>query len=73
MFLYMLVFMAYHSSRWIPRTQRLKFQIVNAVFTVLVLVPQLYILASRFSFQHRFFRGERRNLADQQVNCAGSE
>ncbi|XP_041818329.1 uncharacterized protein LOC121624603 isoform X2 [Chelmon rostratus] len=24
MFLYMLIFMAYHSSRWIPRNQRLK-------------------------------------------------
>lgn len=24
MFLYMLIFMAYHSSRWIPRSQRLK-------------------------------------------------
>ncbi|XP_073323968.1 uncharacterized protein [Pagrus major] len=44
MFLYMLVFMAYHSSRWIPRSQRLKFQIVNAVFTLLVLVPQFYVL-----------------------------
>ncbi|XP_069005208.1 uncharacterized protein [Embiotoca jacksoni] len=36
--------MAYHSSRWIPRNQRLKFQIVNAVFTALVLVPQFYVL-----------------------------
>ncbi|XP_070813749.1 uncharacterized protein [Chaetodon trifascialis] len=44
MFLYMLIFMAYHSSRWIPRNQRLKFQIVNAVFTALVLVPQLYVM-----------------------------
>ncbi|XP_008287325.1 uncharacterized protein LOC103362665 isoform X2 [Stegastes partitus] len=44
MFLYMLVFMAYHSSRWIPRNQRLKFQIVNAVFTAAVLVPQLYVM-----------------------------
>ncbi|XP_032370427.1 probable intracellular septation protein A [Etheostoma spectabile] len=44
MFLYMLIFMAYHSSRWIPRNQRLKFQIVNAVFTALVLVPQFYIM-----------------------------
>ncbi|XP_039653912.1 uncharacterized protein LOC120557543 [Perca fluviatilis] len=44
MFLYMLIFMAYHSSRWIPRNQRLKFQIVNAVFTALVLVPQFYVM-----------------------------
>ncbi|XP_034389455.1 uncharacterized protein LOC117731301 isoform X2 [Cyclopterus lumpus] len=44
MFLYMLVFMAYHSCRWIPRNQRLKFQIVNAVFVALVLVPQFYIM-----------------------------
>lgn len=44
MFLYMLVFMAYHSSRWIPRNQRVKFQIVNAVFTAVVLVPQLYVM-----------------------------
>ncbi|XP_034075106.1 uncharacterized protein LOC117548163 [Gymnodraco acuticeps] len=46
MFLYMLIFMAYHSSRWIPRNQRLKFQIVNAVFAALVLVPQFYVMAS---------------------------
>ncbi|XP_023180422.1 uncharacterized protein LOC111605820 isoform X3 [Xiphophorus maculatus] len=44
MFLYMLVFMAYHSSRWIPLNQRLKFQIVNAVFIVVVLAPQLYVM-----------------------------
>ncbi|XP_036955647.1 uncharacterized protein LOC119020451 [Acanthopagrus latus] len=44
MFLYMLIYVAYHSSRWIPRSQRLKFQIVNAVFTVLVLAPQFYVL-----------------------------
>ncbi|KAK5872595.1 hypothetical protein PBY51_013279 [Eleginops maclovinus] len=46
MFLYMLIFMAYHSSRWIPRNQRLKFQIVNAVFAAVVLVPQFYVMAS---------------------------
>ncbi|XP_037346911.2 uncharacterized protein LOC119230053 isoform X1 [Pungitius pungitius] len=44
MFLYMLIFMAYHSSRWIPRKQRVKFQIVNAVFVALVLVPQFYVM-----------------------------
>ncbi|XP_053171061.1 uncharacterized protein LOC128354961 [Scomber japonicus] len=44
MFLYLLIFMAYHSSRWIPRHQRLKFQILNAVFTALVLVPQFYVM-----------------------------
>uniref|UniRef100_UPI0037E76E44 uncharacterized protein n=1 Tax=Semicossyphus pulcher TaxID=241346 RepID=UPI0037E76E44 len=45
MFLYMLIFLAYHGSRWIPRSKRLKFQIVNAVFTALVLVPQFYVMA----------------------------
>ncbi|XP_039971981.1 uncharacterized protein LOC120783225 isoform X2 [Xiphias gladius] len=45
MFLYMLIFMAYHSSRWIPRNKRLKFQIVNAVFVAFVLVPQFYVMA----------------------------
>ncbi|XP_041836764.1 uncharacterized protein LOC121636964 [Melanotaenia boesemani] len=44
MFLYMLIFMAYHSSRWIPRNKRLKFQIVNAVFIIVVLAPQLYVM-----------------------------
>ncbi|XP_033181125.1 probable intracellular septation protein A [Mastacembelus armatus] len=44
MFLYMLIFMAYHSSRWLPRNQRLKFQIVNAVFIAIVLVPQFYVM-----------------------------
>ncbi|XP_070759290.1 uncharacterized protein [Enoplosus armatus] len=55
MFLYLLIFLAYHSSRWIPRNQRLKFQIVNAVFTVLVLVPQFYVMgrpkSSRYCWQ----------------------
>ncbi|XP_040889585.1 uncharacterized protein LOC121179061 [Toxotes jaculatrix] len=45
MFLYMLIFMAYHSSRWIPRNERLKFQIVNAVFVAVVLGSQFYVLA----------------------------
>ncbi|AWP02662.1 Protein LZIC [Scophthalmus maximus] len=44
MFLYMLIFMAYHGSRWIPRNKRLKFQILNAVFIAVVLVPQFYVL-----------------------------
>ncbi|XP_067360351.1 uncharacterized protein [Channa argus] len=45
MFLYMLIFMAYYSSRWLPRNQRLKLcQLVNAVFTAIVLVPQLYVM-----------------------------
>ncbi|XP_054586384.1 uncharacterized protein [Nothobranchius furzeri] len=44
MFLYMLVFMAYYSSRWIPLNQRLKFQVVNAVFIVAVLAPQLFVM-----------------------------
>ncbi|CAJ1050588.1 probable intracellular septation protein A [Xyrichtys novacula] len=46
MFLYMLIYLAYHSSRQIPRSKRLKFQIVNAVVTALVLVPQLYVIRS---------------------------
>ncbi|XP_078803158.1 uncharacterized protein tardbpb [Oryzias latipes] len=45
MFLYLLVYVAYHSSRWLPRTQRFKFQIVNAVFILVVLIPQIYIMA----------------------------
>ncbi|XP_038128889.1 uncharacterized protein LOC119775084 [Cyprinodon tularosa] len=44
MFLYMLIFMAYKSSRWMPLNKRLKFQIVNAVFVVVVLTPQIYIM-----------------------------
>ncbi|XP_068171178.1 uncharacterized protein [Antennarius striatus] len=44
MFLYMLIYLAYHGSRWIPRKQRLKFQIVNAVVITLVLVPQFYVI-----------------------------
>ncbi|XP_040926678.1 uncharacterized protein LOC121202233 [Betta splendens] len=44
MFLYVLVYAAYHSSRWLPRNQRLKFQLVNAVFTAIVLAPQLYVM-----------------------------
>ncbi|XP_054640178.1 uncharacterized protein LOC129186191 [Dunckerocampus dactyliophorus] len=45
MFLYVLVLMAFHSSRWMPRNQRLKFQIINVAFTSLVVVPQLYVIA----------------------------
>ncbi|XP_077459311.1 uncharacterized protein LOC144075794 [Stigmatopora argus] len=44
MFLYLLILLAYQSSRWLPKNRRLKFQIVNAVFAGLVLVPQLYVL-----------------------------
>ncbi|XP_056886155.1 uncharacterized protein LOC130524232 [Takifugu flavidus] len=44
MFFYMLIFLAFHGSRWIPRGQRLRFQIVNAVFTMLLLVPQFYVM-----------------------------
>ncbi|XP_068598172.1 uncharacterized protein [Brachionichthys hirsutus] len=44
MFLYMLVFLAYHSSRWMPRNQRLKFQILNTLVITLVLVPQIYVM-----------------------------
>nr|XP_057945632.1 uncharacterized protein LOC131139738 [Doryrhamphus excisus] len=43
--LYVLVLMAFHSSRWMPRNRRLKFQTVNVVFTALVVVPQLYVIA----------------------------
>ncbi|XP_026205141.1 uncharacterized protein LOC113154915 [Anabas testudineus] len=46
MFLYLLIFTAYHSSRWLPRNQRLKFQLVNAVFTAIVLAPQFYVMGS---------------------------
>ncbi|XP_051933101.1 uncharacterized protein LOC127608186 [Hippocampus zosterae] len=45
MFFYLLILIAYRSSRWIPRNQRLKFQIVNAVFTALVVFPQVYVIA----------------------------
>ncbi|XP_042180164.1 uncharacterized protein LOC121846784 [Oncorhynchus tshawytscha] len=41
---YALVYMAYHTSRWLPRNERLKFQIINAVFVALVLIPQLFVL-----------------------------
>ncbi|XP_035007711.1 uncharacterized protein LOC124851082 isoform X2 [Hippoglossus stenolepis] len=39
------VFMAYHGSRWIPRSKRLRFQLLNAGFTAIVLAPQFYVLA----------------------------
>ncbi|XP_071016597.1 uncharacterized protein [Oncorhynchus clarkii lewisi] len=41
---YALVYMAYHTSRWLPRNEMLKFQIINAVFVALVLIPQLFVL-----------------------------
>ncbi|XP_035243450.1 uncharacterized protein LOC118210984 [Anguilla anguilla] len=41
---YCLVHMAYHLSRWLPKRQRLKFQIITAIFVMLVLPPQLYVL-----------------------------
>ncbi|XP_056156829.1 uncharacterized protein LOC130130990 [Lampris incognitus] len=44
MFHYMLVYVAYYFSRWIPRNQRLKFQLVNVIFMALVLVPQFYVM-----------------------------
>ncbi|CAI5687469.1 uncharacterized protein LOC120440207 isoform X2 [Oreochromis aureus] len=44
MFLYLLVFMAYHSSRWIPKNQRLRFQLLNVLFITIVLVPQFYVM-----------------------------
>ncbi|XP_072308584.1 uncharacterized protein [Eucyclogobius newberryi] len=44
MFLYLLIFMAYFGCRRIPRSQRIKFQLVNVMFTALVLGPQLYVL-----------------------------
>ncbi|XP_059184856.1 uncharacterized protein LOC131968130 [Centropristis striata] len=52
MFLYMFILMAYHSSRWIPRSQRIKFQIVNGVFAAVVLVPQLYVLGRPRSWRY---------------------
>ncbi|XP_034143397.1 uncharacterized protein LOC117592947 [Esox lucius] len=52
---YALVYVAYHTSRWLPRDQRLKYQIINAIFVALVLFPQLYVLtrpkSSRFCHQ----------------------
>ncbi|XP_042078992.1 uncharacterized protein LOC121814898 [Haplochromis burtoni] len=44
MFLYLLVFMAYHSSRWIPKNQRLRFQLLNVLFITIVLAPQFYVM-----------------------------
>ncbi|XP_056112139.1 uncharacterized protein LOC130089080 isoform X2 [Rhinichthys klamathensis goyatoka] len=40
-----LVHAAFQTSRWLPREQRLKFQIVLFVFVVLFLAPQFYILS----------------------------
>ncbi|XP_062314628.1 uncharacterized protein LOC134018581 [Osmerus eperlanus] len=45
MFHYALVYMAYFFSRWLPRNQRSKFQIINVVFVMLVVIPQVYVLA----------------------------
>ncbi|XP_058259429.1 uncharacterized protein LOC131361849 [Hemibagrus wyckioides] len=44
MFHHFLVHAAFLSSRWLPRDQRLKFQIVLFIFVVLFLTPQVYIL-----------------------------
>ncbi|XP_046702750.1 uncharacterized protein LOC124384160 isoform X2 [Silurus meridionalis] len=44
MFHHFLVHAAFQSSRWLPRDQRLKFQIVLFMFVVLFLTPQVYIL-----------------------------
>ncbi|KAK9973621.1 hypothetical protein ABG768_024340 [Culter alburnus] len=40
-----LVHAAFQTSRWLPRDQRLKFQIVLFSFVVLFLAPQFYILS----------------------------
>ncbi|XP_034155601.1 uncharacterized protein LOC117596078 [Pangasianodon hypophthalmus] len=44
MFHHFLLHAAFQSSRWLPRNQRLKFQIVLFIFVVLFLTPQVYIL-----------------------------
>ncbi|KAL7833051.1 hypothetical protein SRHO_G00300690 [Serrasalmus rhombeus] len=44
MFHHFLVHAAYQTSRWLPRDQRMKFQIVLFIFVVLCLTPQIYIL-----------------------------
>ncbi|XP_065135834.1 uncharacterized protein [Paramisgurnus dabryanus] len=44
MFHHFLVHAAFQTSRWLPRDQRLKFQIVLFIFVVLFLAPQLYVL-----------------------------
>uniref|UniRef100_A0AAV2M871 Uncharacterized protein n=1 Tax=Knipowitschia caucasica TaxID=637954 RepID=A0AAV2M871_KNICA len=44
--------MAYFGCRQIPRSQRIKFQIVNTMFAALVLGPQLYVLTSEKSSRY---------------------
>ncbi|KAG9276994.1 hypothetical protein AMEX_G6974 [Astyanax mexicanus] len=44
MFHHFLVHAGFQSSRWLPRDQRIKFQIVLFIFVVLCLTPQFYIL-----------------------------
>ncbi|NP_001353333.1 uncharacterized protein isoform X2 [Danio rerio] len=40
-----LVHAAFQTSRWLPKDQRLKFQVVLFVFVVLFLTPQFYVLS----------------------------
>ncbi|KAL2090615.1 hypothetical protein ACEWY4_012878 [Coilia grayii] len=44
MFHHFLAYAAFHASRWLPRAQRLRFQIILVIFVVVVLAPQLYVL-----------------------------
>ncbi|XP_066547451.1 uncharacterized protein LOC136714048 [Amia ocellicauda] len=41
---YCLAHTAHHLSRWLPKHDRLKFQIIVVTFVTIVLVPQLYVL-----------------------------
>ncbi|XP_042563777.1 uncharacterized protein LOC122132917 [Clupea harengus] len=55
MFHHFLAHVAFLSSRWLPRDQRLRFQVILVTFVVVVLTPQLYVLtrprSSRFCHQ----------------------
>ncbi|XP_051561858.1 uncharacterized protein LOC127445668 [Myxocyprinus asiaticus] len=47
-----LVHAAFQTSRWLPRDQRLKFQIVLFIFVVLFLAPQFYVFSRPQSFRY---------------------
>ncbi|XP_041945868.1 uncharacterized protein LOC121707401 [Alosa sapidissima] len=44
MFHYFVAYTAFLCSRWLPRDQRLRFQIILVTFVVVLLTPQLYVL-----------------------------
>ncbi|XP_063072357.1 uncharacterized protein LOC134463031 [Engraulis encrasicolus] len=44
MFHHFLAYAAFHASRWLPRAQRLRFQVILVTFAVVVVTPQLYVL-----------------------------